>query len=396
MRLVERHIIKKSDNRYSELDKICFLSKNLYNAGLYATRQFYFTDKKFLNYINLNNQFVKEKQVDYYSLPAKVAQQTLKLVEQNFKSFFGSLKAKRNGNNDRKVKIPHYLDKQGRYSTIYTIQAISKIKLQQGIIKLSGTNIEIETNKSNIQQVRLSHKGNHIVVEIIYNIQEKELLQDNNRYCSIDLGLNNLATLGSNILKPIIINGKPLKSINQYYNKRLAQLKSKLINGQKSSKRIKSLTERRNNKINDYLHKSSRYIVNYLVSNNVNTLVIGQNKEWKQEINIGKVNNQKFVQIPHSKLIELVTYKNTLEGIKTITNEESYTSKCSFMDNEPIKKHETYVGKRIKRGLFRTELHKLVNADWNGAMNILKKVVGEFQYPIEVCSTPVVITMKLN
>ena len=218
--------------------------------------------------------------------------------------------------------------------------------------------------------------------------------EDNGRYCSIDLGVNNLSTIGSNILKPIIINGKPLKSINQYYNKKLAKLKSELKNEKKTSRRIKSLTVKRNNKVNDYLHKASKLIVNYLVSNNISTLVIGKNKEWKQNANIGKRNNQNFIQIPHTRFIEMLTYKCKLEGIPLIIKEESYTSKCSFIDNEPIKKQKVYIGKRIKRGLFETKEKRLINADLNGSLNILRKVVGEFQYPIEVCSTPLVLTIK--
>ena len=391
MRLVEQHIIKNSNLYYKELDNLCFLSKNLYNAGLYTVRQHYFQTKEFLSGFSLINKFTQEKQSDYIALPAKVSQQTLKLVEQNFKSFFNALKSKRNGTNNRDVKIPKYLDKTGRYCLTYTNQAISSTKLKQGIIKLSETNIEFKTKiAENIQQVRVIHKGYYIVIEIVYNYEEKEIKQNNNRYCSIDLGVNNLATISSNVLKPIIINGKPIKSINQYYNKKLSKLKS----DEKTTKRIKSLHLKRNNKVKDYLHKSSRYIINHLVSNNINTLIIGLNKEWKQEINIGKRNNQNFVQIPHSTFINMLKYKAELEGINIIIREESYTSKCSFMDNEAIQKHEIYLGKRIKRGLFETNNKKLINADLNGSLNILKKAIGEFQYPIEVCSTPLVYTIK--
>jgi putative transposase len=222
-----------------------------------------------------------------------------------------------------------------------------------------------------------------------------ELKQDNGRYCSIDLGINNLATIGSNVIKPVIINGKPLKSINQYYNKKLSEYKSKLdtINKQKTSKRIQRLTKKRNNKINDYLHKSSRYIINHLVSNHINTLIIGKNDGWKQEVNIGDRTNQNFVNIPHSKFIDIINYKCKLVGINTIVNEESYTSKCSFLDDEEICKHLTYCGNRIKRGLFKSKHNKLINADLNGSLNIMKKVVGKFNYnPIEVCSTPLILS----
>ena len=195
--------------------------------------------------------------------------------------------------------------------------------------------------------------------------------------------------MSSNCDKPFIINGKPIKSVNQFYNKINAKLQSK---GKCTRKRA-TLSNWRNNKIKDYLHKSSRYIVNQLVSKNINILVIGYNKGWKQDTNIGKVNNQKFVQIPHLMFVEMLEYKCKLLGITTIRQEESYTSKCSFMDKEPIKKHSQYMGKRVNRGLFKTSENKFINADLNGSLNILRKAVGEFQYPIEVCSTPSVITL---
>lgn len=396
MILVEKHIIKKSDYRFEELQSICKLSKNLYNVALYNTRQYFFENNVFLSAFQLDSILRKKEDVDYNALPQKVAQQTLKMVEQNFKSFFALLKLKNKGKYKEKVKIPKYLDKNGEYTTTYTNQAISKKALKDGFIQLSKSNVRIKTDVKEVQQVRLVPKGNHIVVEVLYKVIEKDLKENNNRYASIDLNINNLCAIGSNVLKPIIINGKPLKSINQYYNKKLAKLKSELKNEKKTSKRIKSLTNKRNNKVNDYLHKSSRLIVNYLVSNNINTLVIGKNKEWKQNAKIGKRNNQNFIQIPHTRFIEMLEYKCKLEGVITIITEESYTSKCSFMDNEPIKKHINYVGKRIKRGLFKTRKNRLINADINGSLNILKKVVGEFQYPIEVCSTPSVYTVKFN
>lgn len=384
MILSERHIITKSNPNYKELDRLCFLSKNLYNAGLYRVRQYFFETKEYKNYNNLNKDMVKENNPDYRSLPSKISQQVLKLLDSNYKSFFESFKKGLN------PKIPKYLDKlKGRFVVTYTNQAISKTWLSKGYIKPSGLNILFPTKQKEIQQVRFIHKGYYIVMEVLYLRDAQNIKNDNDRYCSIDLGLNNLATIGSNVIRPIIINGKPLKSINQYYNKQISKIKS-------TNKKHK-ITLKRNNKISDYLHKSSRMIVNYLVSNNINTLVIGHNKEWKQSINIGRVNNQKFVNIPHSKFISMLNYKCELEGIKVRMTEESYTSKCSFIDNEEIKKQEVYLGKRIKRGLFKTFNGILINADVNGAMNILKKVVGNFKFdPIEVYSTPIVYTMKFN
>jgi len=388
MILVEKHIIR-SGKYFNQLIEITRLSKNLYNSGLYAVRQYYFEHKKFLNYVNLNNMFVEQKQQDYYKLPAKVSQQTLKMVEQNFKSFFGSLKSEKT----KKVKIPKYLDKNSSFLTIWTNQAVSLKK--KGYLKLSGTDVYIKTNLDHINQVRVVPGNNQLVVEILYEVQEKELKKDNGKYSSVDLGINNLMTLSGNATKPIIINGKPLKSINQYYNKKKSQIQSKLetINKTKKSKKSNKLTNKRNNKINDYLHKSSKIIINHLVSKDICTLIVGYNQHWKQEIDIGKKNNQNFVSIPYLKLLNMLEYKCKREGINFVKNEESYTSKCSFIDGEEIKKHTKYLGKRIKRGLFESASGKLINADLNGSLNILKKVVGEFQYPIEVCSTPKVINL---
>ena len=386
MRITEIIQITRQNKLYNELDRFCFLSKNLYNSSLYAIRQYFFNTKKYKNYNSLNKDFIQTHQIDYYALPTKVSQQTMKMVDQNFKSFFGLLKLK-----SKKAKIPKYLKKQGRYEIIFTIQPISQKELKKGFLKLSGINqkIKIRDTITNIQQVRIIPKEtfNCYNIEIVYKVSEKQLKKDNKKYASIDLGINNMATVAFNFQKPFIINGKPLKSINQYYNKK----RSKLTNIK--TRKAKLLNRKRDNKIKDYLHKASRYITNHLVYNGVNTLIIGKNNGWKQEVNIGKKNNQNFVSIPFEKFIFMLQYKCNLEGIKVIITEESYTSKCSFIDNEKIKKHETYLGRRIKRGLFKTAFGKIINADLNGSLNIMKKVVGEFQYPIEVCSTPVMVTL---
>lgn len=392
MYLVERHIVKNN----KELDELCFNSKNLYNKALYLVRQHYFKTKGYLNYFNINRLMVDSKDEDYYALPCKVSNQTLRLLDKNFKAFFALLKMKQNGNCNKSIRIPRYLDKEGRYITIFPKDAISKVYLRKGIVKLSSLSIEIPTkkaNESNLVEVRVLPRNNHHVVEVVYKVDEVQLKSDNGRYASIDLGLDNLATVASNVDKPFIINGRPLKSINQYYNKEKARLQAHLKGNKKTSKRIYSITNIRNNKVKDYLHKSSRRIVNFLVSNNISTLIIGYNEEWKQNINLGRTNNQAFTNIPFYTFINQLDYKCKLEGINVILTEESYTSKCSFLDNETIEKHENYLGKRIKRGLFKSAEGKLINADLNGSLNILRKVVGEFEYPIEVCSTPLRVTI---
>lgn len=389
MILTERHIIKKTNPLYSELDNLCFLSKNLYNSALYTVRQYYFEDKKYLSWVNINNNFVKDKQIDYYALPCKVSQQTLKMVDQNMKSFFNAIKAKKS-----KAKLPKYLDKvKGRFLVTYTNQSIGKKALQNGYIELSKTNIKIKTKVKDVKQVRIVPQNNFIVVEVLYEVKPKPHDKSKEMYCGIDFGLNNLMTCSFQNDSPLIINGKPLKSINWHYNKEKSRLQSLLDGRKKTSKRIQNITLKRNNRINDYLHKTTKIFVNYLVSKEINNVVIGYNKEWKQGINIGKVNNQNFVGIPYYKLLNMLTYKCEMEGISVIVTEESYTSKCSFLDDEDICKHEEYYGKRIKRGLYKASDGRLINADVNGALNILKKVIGKFEYDsIKVCSTPLVVT----
>ena len=398
MYLVERHIIKENNPLNKELDEICFKSKNLYNRALYLVRQYYFKTKTYLDYYKINRLLIDNKDVDYYAVHSnRVANQTLKLLDRNFKSFFSLLKKKKNNEYNKTIKIPKYLDKDGRYISIFEKQTISSKFLKKGLIKLSNISSTIQTKKAtvdNIVEVRVLPRKNHHIVEVVYKEEEKPLLGNNERYASIDLGLNNLATVSSNVRKPFIINGRPLKSINQYWNKQKAKLQSLLKGNKKSSKQIQLITKKRNNRINTYLHKSSREIVNFLVSNKINTLVIGYNKEWKQNISIGKVNNQSFVEIPFYTFIKQLEYKCKLEGINVILTEESYTSKCSFIDNETLEKKDTYLGKRIKRGLFKTREGKLINADLNGSLNILKKVIGEFHYPIEACCTPIRNTPK--
>lgn len=423
MQLVERHIIKRSDDRFAKLDNLCFRSKNLYNATLYAIRQHYFETKEHLLWTKVTKDFQDRNQADYIALPRKVSVYIMRLVGQNFQSFFGALKSKKAGTNDRPVKIPGYLNKtDGRYVATYTNQAISMEWLKKGFIKLSGENVFIKTRrgadlkrvcvgkdkqgkdkyeyKSEVQQVRVVPKGNHYVVEVIYNVEDVEVLPDNGRYCSIDIGVNNLAAVASNVLSPFLINGRPIKSVNHYYNEQLAKRKSQLETryGRKSSNSIQRLTFKRNQKVDDYLHKSSRYIINQLVSNHIHTLVIGHNPEWKQEVNIGKVNNQNFTQIPHTQFIEMLKYKAQLQGIRVIVQPESYTSKYSFLDNETIEHHETYAGKRIKRGLYRSADNTLVNADINDALNILRKAVPDVTFTdrIKVCSTPILINIPKN
>ena len=394
MYLTEKHIIKRTHPFYNECDRLCFQSKNIYNQGLYNVRQHYFNTKTYLNYYG--NYDLTKTQECYDYLPKKVFTQTLRHVDMVFKSFFALLK-----NKSVKNKIPKYLDKvDGRYVTIFTKQAIGLREFKKtGKLRLSQTDIYIPTKLTDftsLKEVRIVPRTHHYVIEVVYQVKEKTH-HDNGKYAAIDLGLNNLATVAFNEgSKPLIVNGRPLKSINQYYNKKKAHYQSRLKGGRHTSKRICTLIVKRNNKVTDYLHKASRLLVNQLVSQGITTLVIGKNKNMKQDINIGKVNNQNFVQLPIMRFADLMKYKCELEGIKVLFNEESYTSKCSFLDLEPICKHDKYMGKRVKRGLFISRNGIKINADVNGAYNImLKAIPNAFADGIEgVGVHPMVLTIK--
>ena len=404
---VEQHQITTQDDRYKEADNLCFLSKNLYNATLYTIRQHYFETKKYLGYNNVNNKFTHDNNADYRALPAKVSKYTQRLVDKNFKSFF-NLKKK-----GYFARIPKYLDTEnGKQIVYYEKKAISFSK-RKGYIHLSKTSIFIKTNltKGEVQFVRIVPKGNHIVFEIGYNKLVEEKKEDNGRYASIDLGINNLMTVSSNVFNPFIINGKPVKSMNVYYNKLLAKNKKLLwkVNKNKSSHRIYSIHRKRMNKVKDYFHKATRYVVNQLVSNQVNTLVIGYNKGWKQDTTMRKSSKQTFIQIPFYTLIQMLTYKCQEKGINVILQEESYTSKSSFLDLDEIpvwdskKNTVKFSGRRVKRGLYKSKEGKLINADLNGSLNILRKYLGKqeawneniFSNLVEVYSKPLLIRVSL-
>ena len=406
MILVQRHQIKPSSSMYQELDHLCFLSKNLYNATMFEVRQHYFKTGKHLGYCQVNKQFQEINQPDYRALPAKVSKHTQMLVDRGFKSFFALLKKKQKGEYDQPIQIPRYLPVDGRQVLEYEKGALSFKK--EGHIHLSKTEIYIPSTfpKEDVQAVRLVPKNGYIVMEVLYKREAKKTKVNNNRVVGIDIGVNNLAAVVSNVFDAFIINGRPLKSINQFFNKELASAKSdlKIRHDKKKSKKTNRLWRKRTNKVNDYLQKASTYLVNQFVSNDITTVVIGYNKNWKQDINMGKKNNQNFVQIPFRQFINMVAYKCYLEGITVYEQEESYTSKCSFLDDELIQKHEKYRGRRVKRGLYKTSTGKLVNADINGACNILKKFLLKKEAwneeissdLVEVCSTPSVTKVTVN
>ena len=391
MILVEQQIIKSNHPHFNELRDLMGVSKSLYNMALYNVRQHYFESKnddtikyKFLSYVE-NWKKLKTSEV-FQSLDSHCAQEIIKLVDKSFKSFFTLICKKKQGDYQERCSIPKYKDKNSYCPLIFP----QFPKIKNGIIRIPKSKMSFKTNVENVKQFRFIYKGNHIVLEVLYEVEEPALLEDNNRYAAIDLGIDNLCSVSSNCCNSFIINGRPVKSINQYYNKRKAKLQKRVkkCQNKNKSKRITRLTEKRNRKVKDYFHKTSRYIVNQLVSNRINTLIVGYNKGWKQEVNIGKRNNQKFVDIPFNSLLDMLHYKCNLVGIKVIVTEESYTSKCSFIDNEEIKKKETYLGKRIKRGLYRSKDGRLINADINGSFNIMRKGLKKVSLDDRIVSYP--------
>jgi len=375
MDLVERHIIKRKNPAYFEIDCASFASKNLYNAILFHTRQALFEGESPIgNWVYQTVKGIGE----YQSLPRKVSNQVLMQVNEAWRGYFALVKVYKRGGIPHSPRIPKYLDKTGRNVLRYDVQSFSRKHIRKGYFKPSGLELYISTNKSPKGGRITPKKNGDYVVEIIY---EQECLEgdgylDYNLVAGIDLGIDNIIALASNQqgFQPLVINGRVIKSINQFYNKRKAEMQSKLPNGQHTSKAIVQFSDKRNRRINHLLHTISRRVVNYLYQQQIGTLVIGRNKGWKKKMNMGKRNNQKFATIPFYKLIHMITYKAELLGMRVIETEESYTSKCSFLDLEPVCKHNVYLGRRIKRGLFRSSKCNLINADINGALNIIRKV----------------------
>lgn len=378
MNITETHQIRPNHKLYSICDELCFKSKNLYNAALFEFRQSYF-DKELdtLTWQNINRIFNQSNQFDYRELPSKVSNTVLKKLGNNISSFWSLVKK---SDYNKKVRLPKYLHKtDGRFIVEFNKQTFSNKRDEDNnlIICKSSLDLRIPTKAEKPQQVRIIPKVGCYVIEVVYEIKENKMKQ-NQRVAAIDLGLNNLATVVTNDGdNPILISGKKIKSINQYYNKITSKQKSLLPNNIFTSKSLDRLWLKRNNKISYEIHKITKFLANYFDERDISKVIIGNNTGWKNGINLGKRNNQNFVNIPYSKFINQLTYKCQLLGITVITREESYTSKASFLDYDEIPNYEDetkpkFSGKRIKRGLYRSTTRK-INADVNGAYNIMAK-----------------------
>ena len=402
----EREIIYSTDERFDLIKNLCHLSKNLYNASLYDVRQYYFETKSYRTWQSQAPLFSKNKQPDYYALQSHLAQQVLMQVGRQFLSFF-------NNKSNKKKRIPKYKDKNG-----YNVITFNKVTISRQVdfdedkqiytytLCKRSYNLKIQSTKPNVKMVKFVYDEANDLIKCfkIYEVEQPKLKRDNSRYFSIDPGLNNIVSIYNNIgIRPLLYNGRPIKSINQYYNKTNAKLKSELPTNVKSSKRLKQLSLKRNNKIDYEMHKISSHIINEAVKNNISKIIIGNNVGWKNEINIGRRNNQNFVNIPHTKLFNQLLYKGLLNGIEVIFTEESYTSKASFFDKDELpvygeNDNYKFSGKRITRGLYKDSKGNLWNADLNGGGNIMRKVSDEAAYKgirktKELMKRPILITL---
>lgn len=406
MNLTEKEIIYSTDERFDLIKELCHLSKNLYNAALYDVRQYYFETKSYRTWQSQRPIFTKNHNPDYYALQSHLAGEVLIQVGKQFISFF-------NNKSSKKKRIPRYKDKNGFNVVTFPERTISNQidfdedkQLYTYTLCKRSYNLKIQSTKPNIKMIKFVYDEANDLIKCfkIYEVEEPKLRRDNSRYFSIDPGLNNIVSIYNNIgIRPLLYNGRPIKSINQYYNKTRAKLQSELPNNVKSSKRLKQLSFKRKNKIDYEMNRISAHIINEAVKNNISKIFIGNNIDWKNEINIGRRNNQNFVNIPHTKLFNQLLYKGLLNGIEVIFTEESYTSKASFFDKDELPKYgesdnHKFSGRRIKRGLYRDSKGNLWNADLNGGGNIMRKISDKAAYKNirktkELMKRPILITL---
>ena len=380
-----------SKEEYRILRELCHTAKNLANEAIYNVRQYYFTDGEYLKY-EKNYALLKDS-LNYKMLNSNMAQQILKEVDGSFKSFFGLLKlAKKGKYSFRDCKLPHYLPKDG-----FTTLVIGFVRLNGNKLILPYSNTFKKTHKSveikmppiladkHIKEIRIIPKSGARFFEIQYTY-EAECIQRNlnkNNALALDLGVNNLVTAVSNQGRSFIIDGRKLKAVNQWFNKenaRMQGIKDRQGDKRRTTNRQKILADKRNRQVNDYMSKTARKVIDYCIAHGIGTLVIGYNETFQRNSDMNKRNNQNFVNIPYGKLRSKLKYLCELNGIVFVKQEESYTSKASFWDNDTVPvynannpKFYSFSGKRVQRGLYRTADGKLLNADVNGALNILKK-----------------------
>ena len=401
MFLTQSNVIRHlSKDEYAMLAEMCRYSNNLYNVALYNIRQYYFSEKKFLTYeSNYHECKINE---NYGLLQAGVAQQTLKVADRSFKSFFNLVKKAKFGEyRFQDIKIPHYREKGGMFVLVLSTNSINikdgflQIPMSRAFSKAhAGKLIKIAFPErladKKIKEVRIIpiFKGQYFKIQYVYEQAEQNLNLSQDNALAIDIGLENFATCITTIGTSFIMDGRKLKSINQYWNKRKARLQS-IADKQKnkSTKLIQRITTKRNNRTKDYVRKTARYIVNYCINNNIGTIICGYNGDFKRSINLGKMTNQQFTQISFGSLREQLSSLCEQYGMRYIEQEESYSSKASFLDLDEIPVYNPeqpytgkFSGKRIHRGLYRYSDGRIANADLNGAANIMRKSKQDYDF----------------
>jgi putative transposase len=386
MQLTERHLIKPNHALYGTLDDLTFKAKNLYNHGLYLYRQSYFEHKKnpeasVLTWADIDKSLRKQGHDDIRALPSKVANAVLKNLGENITSFWKLVRLKNKGNLAQKPKLPHYLHKtDGRYPLSFNYQTFGVKRGSNNELFLcpKGINLPIPTKVANPQLVRVVPKHNNFIIEVIYNVEESEP-KHTSKYAGIDLGVDNFATVTfSTQNRPLIIKGLELKSINQGYNRLIAKAQELLPGTCKTSKSIHRLWLRRTWILTTKIHQITAFLTNLFDEMQIEKVFIGKNTGWKHKLPFGKKVKQRFAYLPYETFIEQLRYKCQLRGITVVTQEESYTSKASFLDGDNIPVYgevdnPKFSGRRIKRGLYRSSDGRLINADVNGSYNILRK-----------------------
>lgn len=399
---VQSNVIRGlSKQQYQTLKELCQYSNNLYNVALYNIRQYFFNEKQFLTYES--NYHECKGNENYTLLQAGVAQQTLKVADRSFKSFFNLLKKCKTGDyRYHDVKIPHYRKKGGYFNLILSTNAISvvngyfKLPISREYRKLHPDMEDIlipypeRLNGAELKEVRICpyDNGKYFKIQYVYHWYKEETLVNPDNIMAIDLGVENLATCVSNIETPFIMDGRKLKSINQYWNKEKTRLQSiAMKQGMRTTHQINRITTKRNNCVNDVIKKTARYIINNCIEHQIGTLIVGYNKDFKRSVNIGKINNQNFVQIPLGNLRQQLEFLCWTYGINYIEQEESYTSKSSFIDGDILPEYKAeqpylgqFSGKRIHRGLYQSKDGIVINADVNGSANIGRKCKQNFTF----------------
>ena len=388
---VKQKVKHLSKEEYCILRELCHTAKNLANEAIYHVRQYYFTEGEYLNYEK--NYALLKNSPNYKMLNSNMAQQILKEVDGSFKSFFGLLKLAKKGKYSFKdCNFPHYLPKDG-----FTTLVIGFVRLHENKLILPYSNLFRKTHNpveikippiltdKKIKEIRILPKSKARFFEIQYTY-EVECVQRNlnqNNALALDLGVNNLVTAVSSEGSSFILDGRKLKSVNQWFNKenaRLQSIKDRQGDKRRTTNRQKLLADKRNRQVNDYMSKTAKKIMDYCIANDIGTLVVGYHEIFQRNCDMGKQNNQNFVNIPYGKLRSKLEYLCELNGILFVKQEESYTSKASFWDKDVIPVYNAdnpqsynFSGKRVKRGMYRTASGKLLNADVNGALNILRK-----------------------